>query len=106
MTSLAGSWQTTTTNGLTPLRLPRPLRKKLAKKTPQAQGAIVGCIRQLRIDWRYPGLKAKKLAGRTVDGNQVFEARATAGDRVTFYWDGPRIVVENHCKHDDALRRR
>jgi hypothetical protein len=97
---LAGSWRTTTSNGLTPLRIPTPLRRKLAKKTPQAQGAIVGCIRQLRIDWRYPGLRAKKLSGRTFNGQPVFEARATRSDRVTFYWHGPRIVIENHCKHD------
>jgi hypothetical protein len=101
-TSPVGSWGATTTNGgqLTPLRVPKPLRKKLAKKSAQAQGSIVACIRQLRIDWRYPALKAKKLEGRTVDGEQVFEARATRGDRVTFYWEGPRIVIENHCKHD------
>ena len=32
-------------------------------------------------------------------GGDLFEARATRGDRVTFYWDGDTIVVENHCKH-------
>jgi hypothetical protein len=62
-------------------------------------------VRQLRENWRHPGLRTKKLAGRTVEGNQVFEARAGAGDRVTFYWDGPRIVLENHCKHDILKRR-
>jgi hypothetical protein len=70
------------------------------KKPPQAQGAIIACIRQLRIDWRHNSLRSKKLSGRKVSGQQVFEARATKGDRVTFYWDGPRIIVENHCKHD------
>lgn len=90
---------------LTPLRVPKPLRKKLAKKSPQAQGAILGCFRQLRIDWRYPGLRASKLGGRVVNGEPVFEPRVTGGDRVTFYWDGPRIVIENHCKHDILERR-
>jgi hypothetical protein len=104
--SHAGSSEATTTNGvqLTPLRVPKPLKKKLAKKSPQAQGSIVACIRQLRLDWRYPSIKAKKLEGRKVDGQQVWEARATRGDRVTFYWEGPRIVVENHCKHDTLKR--
>jgi hypothetical protein len=61
----------------------------------------------LREDWRQPGLKAKKLEGRrAANGADVFEARVTKGDRVTFYWDGPRIVIENHCTHDEVLRRR
>jgi hypothetical protein len=50
-------------------------------------------------------LRAKKLSGRVVDGNDVFEARAGKGDRVTFYWVGKRIVVENHCHHDIVKRR-
>ena len=92
---------------MTPLRVPKPLRKKLAKKDPKAQGAILGCFRQLREDWRSPGLMAKKMGGRRApNGGPVFEARVTEGDRVTFYWDGPRIVIENHCKHDILKRRR
>lgn len=108
--SFGGCWTPTTSSNpdrpLTPLRVPKPLRKKLGKKSQQAQGAILGCLRQLRVDWRHVGLRAKKLDGRLVDGNPVFEARATGGDRVTFYWDGPVIVVENHCHHDMLKRRR
>lgn len=80
---------------LTPVEIPRPLKKKLDKKTPQMQAAILACIQQLRTDWRHPGLRAKKLSG-TSD----FEARVTEGARLTFRWDGPTIVVTNHCHHD------
>lgn len=87
---------------LTPLRVPKPLRKKLTRKSTQSQGAILACVRQLRVDWRRPGgLRTKKLQGRIApNGEPVYEARATRGDRVTFYWDGAVIVVENHCTHD------
>jgi hypothetical protein len=92
---------------LTPVRIPKPLKKKLEKKEHSSQGAIVACIRQLREDWRHNSLKTKKLQGRTApNGEPVFEARATKGDRVTFYWEGPRIVIENHCHHDILKRKR
>jgi hypothetical protein len=81
---------------LTPVRIPRPLKKSLAKKTPQMQDAILSCIRQLRVDWSHPGLRASSMKGRP----GVFEAKVDRRNRVTFFWDGPVIVVENHCKHD------
>lgn len=59
------------------------------------QDAILSCIKQLRIDWRHPGLHAKKMAGRP----GVFEAKVDHRNRVTFFWDGDVIVIENHCTH-------
>lgn len=88
------------TEPLTPLRVPKPLKTRFAKKTVQARAAIAKTFHQLRVDWRYPGLRSKKMQGRVaVNGEPVFEARASRGDRVTFYWDGPVIVIENHCDH-------
>lgn len=85
---------------MTPVRVPRPLRKKLEKKDAKSQGAITACIRQLRIDWHHNSLRTKKMQGaKNALGGDLFEARATRGDRVTFYWDGATIVVENHCTH-------
>jgi hypothetical protein len=80
---------------LTPVEVPKPLKKKMAKKTPAMQAAILACIKQLRTDWRHPGLRAKKLSG-----TDMFEARVTQGARLTFIWEGPKIVVTNHCHHD------
>ncbi len=91
---------------MTPVRTPTRLQKSLAKKDVQSQAAILACVHQLREDWQHTGLHSKKMQGRLVNGNPVFEVRVTKGDRVTFYWDGPVIVLENHCRHDEALRRR
>jgi hypothetical protein len=68
------------------------------------QAAIAACIRQLRVGWQYPGLRASKPGGASVDGDPVFEARASRGDRVTFYWDGDTMVVHHHCSHDILKR--
>lgn len=80
---------------LTPVRIPKPLRKKLAKKPPKMQKAVLACIVQLREDWTHPGLKSSKLKG-----TNIYHAKVSAGDRVTFYWEDGRIVIENHCNHD------
>jgi hypothetical protein len=92
------------TEALTPLRVPKPLKKKLGKKTVQAQAAITKCFYEMRTgEWQHTGRRrkgSKKLRGREgPDGQPVFEARASRADRVTYYWDGPVIVVENHCDH-------
>jgi hypothetical protein len=102
---LSGGFSATTTMAesqrpLTPIRIPRPLKKTFAKKDIAMQGALAQCVRQLRLDPRHPSLRTKRLQGRRVEGNPVFEARVTRGDRLTFYWDGETIVVENHCNHD------
>jgi hypothetical protein len=86
---------------LTPVVVPKPLRKRFAKKTPAMRGSLSACFRQLRIDWRHNSLRAKKMQGRRAhNGADLFEVRASRANRVTFFWDGPRIVIENHCKHD------
>jgi hypothetical protein len=88
---------------LTPLILPRPLKKKFERKSVESRGAISACLRQLREDWRHTGLHTHKISGRKVNGSQVFAARVSKGDRVTFYWDGPALVIENHCTHKQVL---
>jgi hypothetical protein len=84
---------------LTPLRVPKPLKKKLAKKSPQMQGAINACFRQLREDWQHPGLAASKLGG-----TEIWHVKVSRGNRVTFFWDDDWIVIENHCHHDILKR--
>jgi hypothetical protein len=80
---------------LTPMRVPRPLKKSLEKKTPEMQAAIVECFRRLRTDYRHPGLHAHRVRGT----KDLWEAYVDQKNRVTFFWDGPMIVVENHCSH-------
>jgi hypothetical protein len=81
---------------LTPLRVPKPLWKSFHKKTPQMQAAITSCLVQLREDYGHPGLHTKKVQGR----QGVFEARVDAKNRVTYFWHGGTIVIENHCTHE------
>jgi hypothetical protein len=80
---------------LTPLRIPRNLKKKLEKKPPEMQAAIHACLRQLREDWRHPSLASSKLGG-----TNIYHAKVGRGNRVTFFWEDDRIVIENHCHHD------
>lgn len=80
-----------------PLRVPKRLKKKLKRKPEPMQKAIAGCLRQLEENPFHPGLRTKKMEGR---GGKVFESRASQANRVTWFWDGPRIVIEDHCKHD------
>ena len=84
---------------LTPVRVPKPLKKKLDKKPPEMRAAIYACLRQLREDWRHKGLAASKLGGM-----EIYHAKVSKGNRVTFFWDGPVIVIENHCNHDILKR--
>lgn len=84
---------------LTPVEVPRPLKRKLAKKPAKMQAAIAASILQLRKDWRHPGLGCNKLGG-----TNVYHAKVDEGNRITFYWDGDTIVIENHCNHDILKR--
>lgn len=63
------------------------------------QKAILACIIQLQEDWRHPGLHSNKLGG-----TDIYHARISGGNRVTFFWEGDRIVIENHCNHDILKR--
>jgi hypothetical protein len=80
---------------LTPLRIPKNLRKTLAKKTPEMQGAILGCLRQLQEDWKHPSLNSRKLGG-----TNIYHVKVSRGNRVCFFWEDERIVIQNHCHHD------
>jgi hypothetical protein len=77
------------------MRLSKPFRKKLAKKPPPMQAAILACIRQLREDHRHPGLHV-----HAVGGTGVLEARVDGGNRLTFFWQSGRMMFESHCNHD------
>jgi hypothetical protein len=82
-------------------RVPSPLKEKLRNKTPEAQGAILKCFAQLGENPRIPGLRTSKIQGE----KGVFEARAGRSRRVSWEWDEGRIVILNHCDHDEVLRR-
>jgi hypothetical protein len=80
---------------MTPVEISKPLKKRLAKKPPEMQAAILAAISQLREDWRHPGLGCSKLSG-----TNIYHAKVGRGNRLTFFWEDDRIVLENHCHHD------
>lgn len=71
-------------------------KKRLSRKTKSKVNAILRCIDRLAENPHHPGLRTSRLGG--TEG--IFEARASAGDRVTFQYGTDRIVMLNHCNHD------
>jgi hypothetical protein len=57
---------------------------------------IEDTVTQLRIDPRHPALHTHRVWGH----KGVWEARIDNGNRLTFHWDGPLIVLRNHCNHE------
>jgi hypothetical protein len=49
---------------------------------------------------RITGLRTSKIQGET----RVFEARAGRSRRVSWEWESGRIVILNHCDHDEVLK--
>lgn len=82
------------------VRFPLPLKEKLRDKTPEAQAAILKCLHQLAENPRITGLRTSKIQGET----RVFEARAGRSRRVSWEWESGRIVILNHCDHDEVLK--
>jgi mRNA interferase RelE/StbE len=74
-------------------------RKRLRKKSQQDQASILQSVSQLVEDPSHPGLRTKKLAG-----TDVFSARSSGGNRITFHWEKDTMVLRNHCNHDEVLR--
>ena len=60
-----------------------PFRKRLNRKSPADRASIYKCLKQLADNYRHPGLKTSKLGGT----RDVFYARATRSNRVTFRWE-------------------
>lgn len=79
------------------IRLTDELENKLDTKSDKRRRAIAHCLERLQENPRHPGLRTKKVQGK---GGTVFETRASRGDRVTWFYDGSIIVIENHCGHE------
>ena len=84
---------------LTPIRIEKRFKKRLKKKPKEKREAVEAAVTQLRKDHRHAGLHTHRMWGH----KGVWEARIDGGNRLTFHWDGPRIVLRNHCNHDDVL---
>lgn len=85
---------------LTPLRIEPRFKRRLKKKPADMQAAIERTVTQLRKDPHHPGLRTHRVQGK----KGVWEARIDGGHRLTFHWEGPRIVLRNHCNHEVVNR--
>ena len=79
-----------------PLDVPPSFKKRLAKKPPALQAAIIECMTRLSGDTRHPSLQTHPVRGH----KGVFEAYIDKANRLTFHYDSGRIVLRNHCNHD------
>jgi hypothetical protein len=64
------------------------------------QVSIARCLALLAENPRHPGLHTHRVQGSA----GVWEAYVDSANRVTFHYDGPKIVLRNNCNHD-ILRR-
>lgn len=78
------------------VRLTNELEAKLDAKSISQRMAIAQCLERLQENPRHPGLRTSKVQGR----RGVFEARASRAERVTWFYEGSAIVIENHCGHE------
>jgi hypothetical protein len=77
-------------------------KRRLKKKPPEQQAAVLECIARLIEDPHHPGLHTKRLQ----HGSQpIFYARIDRANRVTFHWREGTMVFRNHCHKTDVLRR-
>ena len=82
------------------IEIPESFRRRLQRKTPQLQGAILECVQRLGDDPRHSGLRTHRVQGAV----GVWEARVDRGNRLTFHWEGEKIVLRNHCNYDILTR--
>jgi mRNA-degrading endonuclease YafQ of YafQ-DinJ toxin-antitoxin module len=84
-----------------PFRVPETFRKRASKKPKAMQDKIALCIRKLVENPRDQTLRVHKMKGR----EGIWEAYVdNDGNRITFEWDGPTIVLRNNCNHDMLYR--
>lgn len=71
-------------------------RKRLEKKTPDQQAAILRCIQKLEQHPDSPGLRVKKMRGH----ENIWEALVDRSNRLTFERHGDKVTLRVHCSHD------
>ena len=75
-------------------------RRVARKKELPLRRAIARCVELLADNPRHPGLEAHPVQGAP----GVWEAYVDRANRVTFHYDGQRIVMRNNCNHDIIKR--
>ncbi|ACA60411.1 hypothetical protein [Candidatus Desulforudis audaxviator] len=85
------------------MRFERTERFKRAylKLDEQKRQALKKALRLMSTDINHPSIRVKKVQGT----KDVWEARASAGLRLTFTWVGDLIILRNCGEHDKTLKR-
>lgn len=83
-----------------PIEITPSFKRRLAKKPPALQAAIIECFTRLAENTRHPSLQTHPVRGH----RGVFEAYIDMANRLTFHYEGGRIVLRNHCNHDILKR--
>jgi mRNA-degrading endonuclease YafQ of YafQ-DinJ toxin-antitoxin module len=78
------------------LVIPKSFKRVAKKKERHMQGAIARCLELLGDNPRHPGLQTHRVQGMP----GVWEAYVDRANRVTFHYDGEKIVLRNNCNHD------
>lgn len=82
------------------VEIPPSFKKSVRGKELRLRRAIAKTVELLGDNPRHPGLQAHPIQGCA----GVWEAYVDRANRVTFHYDGPRIVLRKNCNHD-ILRR-
>lgn len=83
----------------TPVRVSEQFKRALKAKPPDQQQRVKGAVEKLIIEPR------RKGTHRVRGAQGVYEFRINGGNRLTFYWDGPTVVLLTNCDHDKTLAR-
>lgn len=84
-----------------PIRRSERFNKAFLKLPPQVQVRVLKALALLDVDFRHPGLQAKRVQG----SDDVFEARVDQRYRLTYQRQGEWLVLRNVGPHEDVLDR-
>ena len=80
--------------------IPPAFKRVVKKKDARLRAAIARCVALIADDPRHPGLHTHRVQGAP----GVWEAYVDAANRVTFHYEGSKIVMRNNCNHDILSR--
>jgi mRNA interferase RelE/StbE len=73
--------------------------KQFRRKPADQRGAIAKTMKLLADNPHHPSLRSRKTSVPN-----VFYAKVTEGDRLSYEWNGPKIRLRHNCHHDALLR--
>jgi hypothetical protein len=80
------------------LEIPAQFKRLVDRKGKELAAAIAECVYRLGENPRHTGLQTHYVRGTSKP--KVYEAYVDKKNRVTFHWDGAKIVLRNNCNHD------